>query len=196
MLKACKKCRREGDKLMLKGERCFSPKCAITRRSYIPGQHGPTSRSKLSEYGRQLREKQKTKRIYGIAENDIRRIYQASDKMTGNKAINFMNLLESRLDNVIYRCGVVSSRSEARQVVNHGHVMLNGKKLSIPSAKVSVGDVITFKKEHNLNGKKIKSASWIKHDEKKNSFNYLQNPSREEIDLNINENLVLEYYSR
>lgn len=181
---------------MLKGERCFSPKCAIIRRPYIPGQHGPNSRTKLSEYGRQLREKQKIKRIYGLSESDLAKIYTEAERLTGNTAENIVKLIESRIDNIVYRTGVSQSRSDARQIVSHGHVFLDGKKLSIASAQVLPGQKIAFDKSVKVETKKIKPAPWIKQDDKDKSFEYLSKPSREEIDLNINENLVVEYYSR
>lgn len=196
MIKACKKCRREGDKLMLKGERCFSAKCALTRRPYIPGQHGPSSRTKLSEYGRQLREKQKIKRIYGLSESDLERVYREAERIQGNTAENIIKLIESRVDNVVYRTGVCQSRSDSRQVVSHGHVLLDGKKMSTASAQVNPGQSISFDKTVKVETKKIKPASWIKQNEKTKTFEYTTRPSREEIDLNINENLVVEYYSR
>ena len=196
MIKACKKCRREGDKLMLKGERCFSAKCAMTRRPYVPGQHGPTSRTKLSEYGRQLREKQKIKRIFGLSEGDLSRVYREAERLSGNTAENIIKIIESRMDNFIYRAGIGSSRSHARQIVSHALVMLNGKKMSVPSAQVKPGDLITFYKSFKIDSKKIKPSPWIGFNDKNTSFEYLRQPSREDINLNINENLVVEYYSR
>lgn len=181
---------------MLKGERCFSAKCAITRRPYVPGQHGPTQRTKLSEYGRQLREKQKIKRIFGLSEQDLSRIYQEAERRVGNSAQNLVQLIESRLDNYVYRAGIGASRSDARQIVAHGHVSVDGKKLSIPSAIVKPGQKVSFDKSVKLDSKKIKHSSWIKYDEKAKSFEYINMPTREETDLNINENLVVEYYSR
>lgn len=196
MIKACKKCRREGDKLMLKGERCFSAKCAMTRRSYAPGQHGPNSRTKLSEYGRQLREKQKIKRIYGISESDLKTIYNSADKSTGNTSEILLQLLESRIDNIVYRSGVGASRSDARQIVSHNHTYVDGKKLSSPSAHVKIGQIITFDKNVAIDFGKTNTAAWIKKDDKKKQFEYIHAPSRDEIDLNINEKLVVEFYSR
>lgn len=196
MIKACKKCRREGEKLMLKGERCFSAKCALTRRSYHPGQHGPNARYKLSEYGRQLREKQKLKRIYGISENDLKSIYAKADKATGNTSELLINLVESRIDNIVYRCGIGDSRSQSRQIVSHNHVFVDNKKVFSPSASIKIGQVITFDKNLGLDIKKSKNAAWIKKDEKKNHFELLHLPNKDEIDLNINEKLVVEFYSR
>ena len=196
MIKACKKCRREGDKLILKGERCFSAKCAITRRPYVPGQHGPTQRTKLSEYGRQLREKQKVKKIFGLSEADLSKLYKEADRRTGNTAENLVQLIESRLDNLVYRSGIGESRSNSRQIVSHGHVKLDGRKLSIPSAMVKPGQKVSFDKTVKIDTKKAKSSSWLKWDDKTKACEYLRMPTREEIDLNINENLVDEYYSR
>lgn len=181
---------------MLKGERCFSVKCAATRRPYAPGQHGPNSRTKLSEYGRQLREKQKIKRIYGLSESDLLRVYNEADRLAGNTAENIVRLLESRADNIIYRCGVSSSRSNARQIVSHAHTAIDGKKTSIPSAQLKISQKISIDKSFKTDDKKVKPAPWIKYDEKAKTFEYLRLPCREEIDLNINENLVVEYYSR
>ncbi len=196
MIKACKKCRREGEKLMLKGERCFSAKCSITRRSYQPGQHGPTARYKISEYGRQLREKQKLKRIYGISESDLKNIYIKADKATGNTSELIIQLVESRIDNIIYRCGIGDSRSQARQIVSHNHVLVDNKKISSPSAIIKSGQIISLDKSVKLDIKKIKNSPWIKKDEKKNHFELLHLPNKEEIDININEKLVVEFYSR
>ena len=138
----CKLCRREGMKLFLKGDRCYTDKCAFVRRSYAPGQHG-ASRKKLSNYGTQLREKQKAKRIYGVLEGQFRNTYERAEKMRGIAGENLLKLLEMRLDNVVYRLGYGASRTEARQLVNHGHFLVNGKKVDIASFKVSVNDVIT-----------------------------------------------------
>lgn len=196
MIKSCKKCRREGDKLILKGERCFSAKCAVTRRPYVPGQHGPTQRTKLSEYGRQLREKQKVKKIFGLSEADLKKLYLEADRRTGNTAENLVRLIESRLDNLVYRAGVGASRSDSRQIVAHAHVSVDKRKLSIPSASIKPGQTVSFSKKVKIDAKKAKAATWLKFDEKSGSFEYLRMPLRDEIDLNINENLVVEYYSR
>ena len=141
---ACRICRREGDKLFLKGDRCYSDKCAIARRTYAPGQHGQ-GRKKLSEYGQQLREKQKTKRYYGLLENQFYHYYELAEKMPGIAGENLLKLLESRLDNVVYRAGFAMSRPEARQLVNHAHFTVNGKKVNIPSYLCKAGDVIAIK---------------------------------------------------
>ena len=181
---------------MLKGERCFSAKCGMTRRPYVPGQHGPTQRTKLSEYGRQLREKQKIKKIFGLSEKGLSRIYGEAERRTGNSAENLLKLIESRLDNMVYRSGIGASRSDSRQIVSHGHVKVDGTKLSIPSSTIKPGQKISFDNTVKFDTKKVKHSAWIKYHEKAKEFEYLHMPSREETDLNINENLVVEYYSR
>lgn len=196
MIKACKKCRREGEKLMLKGERCFGTKCAMTKRPYVPGQHGPNQRVKISEYGRQLREKQKVKRIYGLSESDLKRIYVEADRLSGNTAENLIKLIESRLDNAVYRTGICDSRSSARQITSHKHVFIDDSKVSIPSIRIKIGQKLSFDKTITSEFKKLKPAAWIKLDDKTHKFEYLRLPSREELDFNVNESLVVEYYSR
>lgn len=143
---SCKLCRREGQKLFLKGERCYSNKCAIARRPYAPGQHG-SQRKKISEYGLQLREKQKAKRFYGVLEKQFRKYFEMANRMSGITGVNLLQLLETRLDNVVYRLGFGTTRAEARQLVNHGHFEVNGKKVNIPSYLVKVGDVITVREK-------------------------------------------------
>lgn len=197
MIEACKKCRREGEKLFLKGTRCLTPKCAVVKKPYAPGQHGQTGFSKMSEYGKQLREKQKARRIYGLGESQFAICAEKAEKMTGNTAINLMRLLETRLDNVIYRTGLAESRSHARQIVSHGGVMVNGKKVSIPSFHVSEGDVIEPKNKDAYKDVKAGNApTWIQFDAKKLSALISHNPTREEIDASVNENLIVEFYSR
>lgn len=142
----CKLCRREGMKLFLKGDRCYTDKCAFVKRSYAPGQHG-ANRKKVSEYGMQLREKQKAKRIYGVLETQFRNTYERAEKIKGVTGENLLRLLEMRLDNVVFRLGFASSRVEARQLVNHGHFLVNGKKVDIASYKVSVNDVISVREK-------------------------------------------------
>ena len=137
----CRQCRREGAKLFLKGDRCYSAKCALVKRSSVPGQHG-VSRKKITDYGQQLREKQKTKRIYGLGEKQFHNYYLKAEKMRGVTGTNMLVLLERRLDNVVYRLGLGTSRAQARQIVNHGLITVNGKKVNIPSYLVSVGDII------------------------------------------------------
>lgn len=197
MIKACKKCRREGEKLLLKGERCISPKCAIIKRSYAPGQHGQRAFSKTSEYGRQLREKQKAKRIYGLREEQFSLYAQLADKLQGNTPENLLALLEIRIDNVIYRTGLARSRSEARQMVSHGWFKVNNKKVTIPSYRVAIGDVVAPKEIKKYKDIKISGVpSWITFDPKKIEAKINQIPGKEEIDTTLNANLIIEYYSR
>lgn len=197
MINACKKCRREGEKLLLKGERCLSPKCAMVKRAYAPGQHGQASFSKLSEYGKQLREKQKARRIYGLGETQFANYADRAGNMEGNTGDNLMKLLETRLDNIVYRLGLAVSRSGARQMVSHGLIRVNGKKVSIPSYHVKAGDLIepknkTAYKELSTTG----VPSWIEFDVKKTVGEVKHIPSREEIDTTVNESLIIEFYSR
>ena len=152
----CRLCRREGQKLFLKGDRCYSSKCAIDRRGYAPGQHGQ-GRSKISDYGLQLREKQKAKRFYGLQETQFRNLFDKAARKTGITGENLLILLETRLDNVVFRLGFASSRKEARQLVNHGHFKVNGRKVNIPSYEVKAGDVITVK-EKSTNSPKFKEV--------------------------------------
>jgi len=196
MKNACKKCRREGAKLMLKGDRCFTTKCAFSRRSYVPGDHGPTQRTKLSEFGRQLREKQKSKAVYGIGESCLAKYYVIADKSLGNTTENLIMLLESRVDNIVYRAGFASSRSQARQKVSHGLVSLNGKKVTVPSIQIKKNDKIKI--NYKVEEKNVKSdlPSWIDVDLKKKEIIIKHIPLRDEVDLSINESLVAEYYSR
>jgi small subunit ribosomal protein S4 len=197
MLQACKKCRREGAKLMLKGDKCLSPKCTFIKRAYAPGQHGQSFHGKVSEYGKQLREKQSTRRSYGISESQFSNIVKKAEKLEGNTAENLMKLLELRLDNVVYRLGFATSRSWARQLVSHGHISVNGKKLNIPSATLDQNDTIEPKNKDNY--KEIKSVgipTWLELDIKKVSGRVKQLPKREEIDTPVNESLIIEFYSR
>lgn len=199
----CRLCRREGMKLYLKGDRCYTDKCAITKRGYAPGQHG-TSRRKLSNYGIQLREKQKAKRFYGVLESQFRKYFEIADKQAGITGENLLRLLESRLDNVVYRLGFASSRAEARQLVVHGHFRVNGRKVDIPSYLVSAGDIISVK-ERSKSSDKFRSLvenfkgnvpEWLTVDMEKLEGTVLSLPSREDIDLPIAENLIVELYSR
>lgn len=197
MLKACKKCRREGMKLVLKGERCLSQKCAVLRRPYAPGDHGQGSFKKMSEYGKQLREKQKARRIYGIGEVQFANYARKADIMTGNKTENLMRLLETRLDNIVYRIGLATSRSEARQIVSHGRVTVNGSKVNIPSYSVKEGATIAPKVPKSFKDLSLNSnVSWIQIDGKSVSGKILHLPTREEIDTPVNESLITEFYSR
>ena len=203
----CKLCRREGEKLFLKGERCFSPKCAIERRPYIPGQHGKkgTFRRKMSDFGIQLREKQKARRIYGVLERQFRKYFEEAQRTPGLTGENLLATLERRLDNVVYRLGFADSRPQARQVVNHGHVYVNGRKLDIPSALVSEGDVITVR-PHSRENEYFKIMaetlgtkavpSWLTVNAGEMSGRITAMPGRGDIDTTINEQLIVEYYSR
>ena len=198
----CRQCRREGQKLFLKGERCYSDKCAITRRAYAPGQHGQ-GRKKVSEYGTQLREKQKVRRYYGVLESQFAKYYEMAVKKQGVTGDNLMSIVESRLDNVIYRLGFAMSRPEARQLVRHGHFTVNGKKVNIPSYLVSVGDVIAIK-EGSMNSAKIKAI--LEANEKRAVVKWLELngttakvvgvADAEDIDLPVETHLIVELYSK
>ena len=198
----CRLCRREGQKLFLKGDRCYSDKCAVDRRAYAPGQHGQ-GRRKLSEYGTQLREKQKVRRAYGILEGQFAHYFEMANKKEGVTGENLLTILESRLDNVVYRLGFAMSRPEARQLVRHGHFTLNGKKVNIPSYLVSVGDVIAIK-DGSMSSEKIKSI--VEANDKKAIVKWLERDGttgkvvgvceREDIDLPVEEHLIVELYSK
>jgi len=204
----CKLCRREGEKLFLKGERCFTPKCAFERRAYAPGQHGRFSqhrRRRESDYNRQLRAKQKAKRIYGVLEKQFRRYFSLAQKRRGLTGLNLLQILESRLDNVVYRMGFAANRAQARQIVNHGHIIVNGRKTNVSSMILESGDLISVREESRSNGlfkdmaesaEKTTGAQWIDRDIKNYSGKVLRVPERGEIDGNLNEQLIVEYYSR
>ena len=198
----CKLCRREGQKLFLKGERCYSSKCAIERRNYAPGQHGQ-ARKKQSDYGNQLREKQKAKRFYGMQETQFRNLFEKAAKRQGKTGENLLILLETRLDNVVFRLGFAASRKEARQLVTHGHFTVNGKKADIPSMEVKAGDVIVVKEKSQQapKFKEIKETSitvhaWMSVDVAKLEGKVVAMPRREEIDTPIAEHLIVELYSK
>lgn len=198
----CKLCRREGAKLFLKGERCTSKKCAMEKRPVAPGMHGVT-RKKASEYNIQLREKQKVKRAYGLLEKQFREYYEEAERLTGVTGENMLALIEKRLDNVVYRMGIGSSRAQSRQIVNHGHITVNGKGVDIASYQVKKGDVIAIKesKKDNalfkeLRGAKIVMPKWVEFDTENFVGKIIDNPKREDIDLNINEQLIIELYSK
>ncbi|RKX63856.1 MAG: 30S ribosomal protein S4 [Thermodesulfobacteriota bacterium] len=202
----CRLCRREGMKLFLKGERCYTDKCPFERRSYPPGQHGPQQlRTKLSDYGIRLREKQKVKRIYGISEKQMRRYYEIATKMPGQAGHNLLQLLERRLDNVVYRLGFAVSRAQARQYVNHGFFKVNGRNVDIPSYLVKPGDVIELKEKYRNNPQIIESLetvvrkgipSWLELDAE-NFKGIVKNlPTREDITMPIQESYIIEFYSR
>lgn len=198
----CRLCRREGQKLFLKGDRCYSSKCAIDRRGYAPGQHGQ-GRSKISDYGLQLREKQKAKRFYGLQETQFRNLFDKAARKQGITGENLLILLETRLDNVVFRLGFASSRKEARQLVNHGHFQVNGKKVNIPSYTVKPGDVIKVK-EKSTNSPKFKEVkemsitvpAWVAVDVEKLEGKILSVPTRAEIDTPVAEHLIVELYSK
>lgn len=201
----CRLCRREGEKLFLKGERCFSEKCAFERRKYPPGFHGPTAKRKLSIYGLQLREKQKAKRIYGVLESQFKRYFEMARKMPGNTGENLLSLLERRLDNVVYHLGFATSRKTARQLVSHGHILVNGKKIDIPSYLVSVGDVITIKEKMKENifvkesfeKKRPEDVpSWLSLNKEKWEGKVVRLPLREDVSHPIKESLIVELYSK
>lgn len=200
----CRLCRREGQKLFLKGERCYSGKCAIDKRHYAPGQHGQ-ARKKMSEYGLQLREKQKAKRYYGVLEGQFAKYFEMASKAKGVTGENLLSIIESRLDNVCYRAGFGMSRAESRQLVRHGHFTVNGKKVNIPSYLVKAGDVIAVK-ENSRNSVKLKAvveanaskpkAKWLDVDANNMQAKVISLAAREDIDLPIEEHLIVELYSR
>lgn len=199
----CKKCRREGKKLFLKGERCYGVKCAMIKRPYAPGEHGQARRMGLSEYGIQLREKQKVKRTYGILEKQFRKYYEMASKAKGNTGSLLSSLLERRLDNAVYRLGLADSRNKARQLVNHGHFLLNGKKVDIPSCLVKEGDLISIKNENGAcfqdlkkTLKNYKTPSWLSLEYQKLQGKVISLPVAKEIDIDIDIHLVIEHYSK
>ncbi len=199
---SCKLCRREGTKLYLKGERCLSDKCAFNRRTAAPGQHG-AAKKKLTEYGMQLREKQKAKRYYGVLEKQFHSYYEKADNQEGIAGENLLRLLERRLDNVVFRMGLAASHKEARQLVLHGHFTLNGHKANIPSILVKVGDVIAVKETDSTKikelveamGEKI-SPKWLEIDKNAGSAKVVAMPERDDIDFEFNEQLIIELYSK
>ncbi|NDL68140.1 30S ribosomal protein S4 [Anaerotalea alkaliphila] len=200
----CRLCRREGEKLFLKGERCFTGKCAMERRPFAPGQHGK-SRKKMSEYGLQLREKQKTKRIYGVLETQFANYFDLAEQKKGIAGENLLIILESRLDNVVYRAGLGRSRTEARQVVRHNHVLVNGKRVNIPSYRVSAGDVIELKEKSRgiqrfkdiveTTGSRL-VPEWLQADLENFSVKVNALPTRDQIDVPVQETLIVELYSK
>lgn len=200
----CRLCRREGEKLFLKGERCYTGKCAIDRRPYAPGQHGKR-RTKVSEYGLQLREKQKAKRIYGVLETQFRNYFEEADRKKGITGENLLILLECRLDNVAYRAGLGRSRTEARQIVRHNHITVNGKKVNIPSYQVKVGDVIEVK-EKSQGIQRFKDIfevtsstsipEWLEVDFENYTIKVTDIPTRDQIGVTVQETLIVELYSK
>ena len=200
----CRICRREGQKLFLKGDRCYTDKCAVTRRAYAPGQHGQ-SRRKLSEYGSQLREKQKVRRAYGILEGQFAHYFEMANKAKGVTGENLLTLIERRLDNVVFRLGLAASRPEARQLVSHAHFLVNGKKVNIPSYLVKVGDVITVCETSRQSAKfdaVLASTEsrivpkWLDMNKETLEGRVVAFADREDIDLPIEEHLIVEYYSK
>ena len=200
----CRICRREGQKLFLKGSRCYSDKCSISRRNYAPGQHGQ-KRAKLSEYGTQLREKQKTKSYYGVGEKQFRGYFEMASNKKGITGENLLQILESRLDNVVYRLGFGASRAQARQLVNHGQFAVNGQRVDIPSYLVKAGDVITVRENKKENGAikaNIEANSarpvpdWLELNNETLSGKVVRLASREDVDIPVEEHLIVELYSK
>lgn len=197
----CKLCRREGKKLFLKGERCYTNKCSVERRSYAPGQHGQ-SRKKTSEYGLQLRAKQQARRYYGIQESQFRKYFEMAERRQGVTGENLLRICESRLDNVVYRLGFAASRKEARQLVRHGHFTVNGKKANIPSILLKAGDIVAVASKSD----KIKGvveafgsrpvARWLECNKTNMTGRVIELPNREDIDLDVEEHLIVELYSK
>lgn len=204
----CKLCRREGEKLFLKGERCFTPKCAFERRGYPPGHHGKSAqfrRRRESDYNRQLRAKQKARRVYGILERQFRRYYEESLQRRGLTGLNLLQILESRLDNVVYRLGFADSRAQARMLVTHGHFAVNGRRSDVPSMLVSPGDQVsvregsrkrTYFKDLAAVAEDKNIPDWLNRDLNNLSGSVIRLPERAEIDGNLNEQLIVEFYSR
>ena len=208
----CKLCRREGEKLFLKGERCYSPKCSFEKRDFAPGQHGRMAsrgggrnRGRESDFARQLRAKQRARRVYGVLERQFRRYYEVSLKRRGLTGLNLLQILESRLDNVIYRLGFASSRAQARLLVTHGHFLVNGRRTDVPSMLLKDGDEIairdgsqslTYFKDLNAFAETRTPPEWLNRDIKKLTGVVQRLPERAEIDSNLNEQLIVEYYSR
>ena len=202
---ACRQCRREGVKMFLKGERCFTEKCPITRRGTVPGQHGTARSRMVKEYGLQLREKQKTRRYYGILETQFRNYYKKADAQEGMSGVNLLVMIERRFDNVVYRMGLAESRRDARQLVRHGHFTVNGKNANIPSMLLKVGDEIAIK-DSKKDRPKIKTLieksegklipKWIEVDKENGKGKIIAMPQREDIDFEIDEQLIVELYSK
>lgn len=200
---SCRLCRREGCKLFLKGDRCLSGKCAFDRRPTVPGAHGKDVKKKQSEYGTQLREKQKVKRMYGILEKQFKNIYEKATRLRGNTGELMLRILELRLDNTVYRLGLAASRAQARQFVSHGLITLNGKVVNIPSYQVSVGDVVAVKPSKKdyvlfkeLKDVKIVVPKWLELNMEELSGKVIAEPKRDDSDLDIKEYLIIELYSK
>ena len=200
----CRQCRREGLKLFLKGDKCYSEKCPMNSRAFAPGQHGQ-GRSKNSEYGQQLREKQKAKKFYGVLENQFRSYFEMAERRPGQTGENLLSILESRLDNVVYRLGFAMSRAEARQMVSHGHITVNGRKVNIPSYQVKPGMIVALKEtsrgiekiKANIEANAFRPApKWLEYDANNMLAKVVAAPAREDIDLPIEERLIVELYSK
>ncbi|MEW5761954.1 MAG: 30S ribosomal protein S4 [Bacillota bacterium] len=200
----CRLCRREGVKLYLKGDHCYSPRCALERRPYPPGQHG-RGRKKVTEYALQIREKQKARRIYGVMETQFRNYFARAERQPGITGENLLRLLERRLDNVVYRLGLAASRNEARQLVRHGHFLVNGRKVNIPSYQVRVGDTITVREKsrsmprmQELMERAAEKAppAWLTYEPEQATGRVIALPAREQIDVPVKEHLIVELYSR
>lgn len=201
----CKLCRREGVKLMLKGDRCMGPKCSVDRRPTAPGMHGAKRGRKMSDYGMQLREKQKARRIYGVLEKQFTKQYGEAQRASGATGERMLQLLELRLDNIVYRMGFADSRPQARQIVRHGHFLVNGKATDIPSFIVKAGDTVTVAEASKskqyfqlaiANMSKHETPAWVSVDGKNLSGRVLKVPARNEMDVVLDEQLIVEYYSR
>jgi small subunit ribosomal protein S4 len=203
----CRLCRREGEKLFLKGERCYSAKCAVERRAYPPGLHGRQAQfqKKVSDYGLQLRAKQKARRVYGVHERQFRRYFAEAERRRGLTGTNLLALLESRLDNVVYRLGFAASRPQARQVVRHGHIEVNGKRVNVPSYLAELGDVIgiRFASRQSPMFKEVAQdlehravPEWLSRDDELMTGRVLSLPTRGDLDVTLSEQLIVEYYSR
>lgn len=202
---ACRRCRREGLKLYLKGDRCYSDKCSFERRSFGPGQHGQARFKKLSDYAVQLREKQKVKSMYGMLESQFRLYFKKADSQRGVTGENLLILLERRLDNTVFRIGFASSRNQARQIVRHNHILINGKKVNIPSFQVSVDDIITLKEKSRANAGIVENLeavvrrgvpSWLELDKDNFKATVKALPNREELTMPMQEQLIVELYSK
>jgi small subunit ribosomal protein S4 len=199
----CRFCRREGAKLYLKGERCYTPKCAIERRAVPPGQHGQARRRKTSDYGLQLRAKQKARRTYGLLEQQFRRYFEMAEREGGVTGLNLLRHLELRLDNVVYRLGLGSSRKQARQLVSHRHFQVNGRTVNIPAFQVKPGDEVKVRKGDSpviavaLDASRVRpTPSWLAFNESEKSGKILTLPEREEMEMGVEEQLIVEFYSR
>lgn len=203
----CKQCRRAAEKLFLKGERCFGPKCALTKRNYPPGIHGNKLHPRLTDYGTHLREKQKLSRMYGVLERQLRKYFEEAFKSKNQTGLKLVEFLERRMDSVVYRVGLATSRCQARQLVGHGLFLVNGKKINIPSYRLKTGDIIKLRKEKTVqrgslaeNIKKIEKKkdfpAWLSWDNQKNEIKVLSLPTEKDLEINIDPRLIIEFYSR